>query len=439
VGAVGLTMRLEMASFAVRDIQLADQTRFADGVLTIDQAAVRELILQGGDFADVRLHVARPGEPVRIIHVMDAAEPRYKPDGGSMFPGFVGPRQTVGAGRTHRLAGMAIVSVGEPVAGESTFKREAIIDMAGPMAMGTPFGATINLVLEFKPWAKDLVADQPLAVVQNIMVGSPLAQRYDRSVRLAQLKVAAYLARTTATCAPDAEQLYELAPPDAALPRVVYLYQLWNTTIYGHPVDGILPTLMHPNEILDGAMIPAVSNDTAGYRYCTFLNQNHATIAQLYAHHGVDLDFAGTIVYPASAEDLDEKEMMAEYVVKLAKLLDVQGACSAFIGGGHPGIEYMLICQKCEQAGIKTVQIMPEAYGTPDDPGHLYVVPEAVGIVSTGRSSDSLQLPAQERVIGGDRLFGIAAGPAESFSIEMRRLYGSCTGTGYGRYTGGQY
>src|SRR5579883_298017 len=100
-----------------------------------------------GDFADVAIEVARPGEAVRLIHVVDAAEPRYKPDGPTDFPGFVGPQRTVGEGRTNRLAGLAVVSVGDAVAGEPTYWREALIDMSGPGADATVFGGTLNLVL----------------------------------------------------------------------------------------------------------------------------------------------------------------------------------------------------------------------------------------------------------------------------------------------------
>src|SRR6266542_1687527 len=58
---------------------------------------------------------------------------------------------TVGEGRTHRLAGVAVVEVGAPVPGESTVFRERIIDMAGPGAELSPFARTLNVVLELTP------------------------------------------------------------------------------------------------------------------------------------------------------------------------------------------------------------------------------------------------------------------------------------------------
>jgi hypothetical protein len=126
-------------------------------------------------------------------------------------------------------------------------------------------------------------------------------------------------------------------------------------------------------------------------------------------------------------------------VVKLAQELGAEAVLSSYAGGGHPCIEYMLIAQKCEQAGIKTVQVMPEAYGLPEDPGFVHFVPEAVAIVSTGRSTQEVELPAPERVIGGDRFFDLPGAPAGMLKVEYRYLYGCTTNTGNGILTAQQY
>ncbi|MBI4494947.1 MAG: hypothetical protein HY690_19410 [Chloroflexi bacterium] len=428
-------MRLEIASFSTRDIQFSHRTRFEQGVLYVDRDELRALALQGGDFEDVSVEIVRPGEAVRLIHVMDAVEPRYKPGTGSNFPGFVGPRKTVGEGRTHRLAGIAVTSLGEPVAGEPTYWREAIIDMAGPGAEVVPFSTMLNLVLDFKPHPKYLDPTQPEAKIRNLMVGSALAQRYNRAVRVAQLKAAAHLARTTVGMATDDLQVYELATVDASLPRVVFLFQIAEIAIYGDAIEGILPSLIHPNEILDGALINVLSNSHAGSRCATFFHQKHAIVEQLYARHGTDLNFVGAIVYPMAADDLDKKELMAEYAVKLARMLGAQGACSSLSSGGHPYMEFMLICQKCEQAGIKTVQVTAEVYGTPEDAGFVYFVPEAVAIVTTGRTTQRIELPAMPRVLGGSQFFDLPDAPGGRLDIPLRYLFGACSSTGYGPLT----
>ena len=432
-------MKLEVRTTAVRDMRLSGATRFAGGVLEIDRGELRKLILEDSAFADVTLDVVRPGDSVRIIHVMDAAEPRFKPDPGSSFPTFVGPPRTVGEGVTHRLSGVAVLTASEAVAGEPTYWREAVVDMTGPGAALTAFGATTNLVLTLRPSASFLDTSRPDATIENIMVGSSLAQRYNRSIRVAELKTAAYLARTVGEFEADQIKTYELTPAPAGLPRVVYFYQLSGATVYGEPMDGMLPTLIHPNEVLDGAIVNVRSNVHASNRTSTHANQHHGLIEELYARHGLDLDFRGVIVYPAASDDINEKELLAEYAVKLARLLGADAACASYAGGGHPAVEFMLICRKSERAGIRTVLVMPEIYGTPDDPGFVYFVPEAERIVSTGRTTQVAELPAVERVIGGDAFFDVPGPPGAGQHLLYRYLLGCGTSAGNGRLTARTY
>ena len=431
-------MKMELRSFRVRDVQFGDHTKLEDAVLHVNRDELRRVAMQGGAFADVTIKVARPNEGARTIHVIDAAEARYKLDGGSTYPGVVGPIETAGQGITHRLAGLAIVSVGEGVAGESTYWREALIDMKGPGAEASPFGSMPNLVLQFHPHQDYLRDDLPEAELENMMLGSLLAQKYHWQIRMAELKVATHLAGVTADMKPDDVDVFELSPPQSPLPRVVYFWQGY-FCIYGQPFNEMLPTLIHPNEILDGAVINIRSNAHAGHRDSTFFNVNHAIVRELYSRHGTELDFAGVIIYPMASDDLSAKERMAEYAVKLAKVLGAEGAISSYAGGGHPAVEFMLICQRCEREGIKTSLVMPEAYGTPEDPGFVYSVPEAVAITSTGRGTQKVQLPAMEKVIGGDAFFDLEASPSDSFEVPYRYIYGCMTNTGYARLTAKEY
>jgi sarcosine reductase len=433
-------MRLEMATTTVSDVRFSNHTRIVAGVVEIDREELRRLLLDGEEaFEDVSLDIVRPGESVRIIHVMDVVEPRWKPAPESTFPVLMGPPRTVGQGRTHRLEGVAVVSTSEAVAGEPTYWREAIIDMTGPGAEATPFGAIVNLVLTFTPSATYRDAGRPDAVIENIMVGSVLAQRYNRRVRVAELKAAGYLARAAAADEPDRTRIYELSRVGDGLPKVVYFYQLSGAVVYGDYLQGRLPTVIHPSEVLDGAVVNVRSNLHASGRCTTFDNQNHGIIGELYDRHGRDVDFRGVVVYPAASDDITDKEIMAEYAVKLARLLGADAALASYAGGGHPAVEFMLICRKCERAGIRTVLVMPETYGTPDDPGFVYSVPEAERIVSTGRSTQALELPPVERVIGGDAFFDLEGSPADGRSILYRYLLGCGTSAGGGRLTARQY
>jgi glycine reductase len=328
--------------------------------------------------------------------------------------------------------------VSDAVAGEPTYWREAIVDMRGPAADVTAFGGTRNLVVSFSPAPAYRDATRPDATVENIMIGSVLAQRYNLKIRAAQLQTAAYLARAAATHAPDHVRAYELTPAPG-LPRVVYFYQLSGAAVYGEEMEGMLPTLLHPNEILDGAVVNVRSNIHASNRTSTFANLHHGIVNELLDRHGRDLDFRGVIVYPAASDDIDEKELLAEYAVKLARVLGADAACASYAGGGHPAVEFMLICRKCERAGIRTTLVMPEIYGTPDDPGFVYFVPEAERIVSTGRTTQTVELPPVGRVIGGERFFDLAGRPGDAQTVPYRYLLGCGTSAGNGRLTARQY
>src|SRR5919205_1228086 len=145
-------MRLEIGTIAVDNLELDGRTALDNRTLLVDREAVRRQVLEDPHFADVQLHVARPGESIRIVHALDVSEPRWKTAGpGGVFPGFVSDPVSVGEGHTRRLAGVAVVTAGEPVPGEPTHFREQLIDMAGPGAPYSPFSQTLNLVLHFRP------------------------------------------------------------------------------------------------------------------------------------------------------------------------------------------------------------------------------------------------------------------------------------------------
>lgn len=430
-------MRLEMAAYHVKDVQWADRTAYADGILYVDQEELRDRLMADGDFARVNMEIVRPGEAVRLIHVIDVVEPRCKAAGGSSFPGLLGPVQTVGEGQTYRLAGMGIVSVSEPVAGEPTYWSEAVMDMTGPGAEVSPLGSAIALVLNLTPHPAYLQADGPEADIHNVMLGSSLAQRYNRQVRVAQLKAAAYLAQAAAATSPDEVEVYALATPNPNLPRVVYLFQV-RPLIYGERFDKLLPTLLHPNEVMDGALV-GFRKGEASSREVTYFYQNPSIITSLYARDGKDLALVGVVLFPTMTSDMDAKERVAEYTVKLLQMLNVNGVCASSGSGGNPWIEFMLCCQKCERAGIKTVLVLPESVGAPDDSGFVHYVPEAVSIVSSGRTTQHITLPPVARVIGGDRFFTLDADPTAELDIPLQYLLGCTTNLGQGRLAGKEY
>jgi glycine reductase len=120
-------MRLELANFPVHRIRLGERTAWASGILTVGTDEVRRLVLADPRLGDVELELVHPGDSVRVLRALDAVEPLHKVAGpGSSFPGFLGPPDTAGRGRTHRLAELSVVAVTEfpqPARGVHAFEE----------------------------------------------------------------------------------------------------------------------------------------------------------------------------------------------------------------------------------------------------------------------------------------------------------------------------
>src|SRR5262245_9784697 len=110
-------MRLELGTFPVREVAFGSRTQWQDGVLEINRDALLEEVRGDARITRAALELARPGESVRIWPVRDAIEPRLKVEGpGVAYPGVCGrANETVGQGRTHRLAGISVVEVSDVV------------------------------------------------------------------------------------------------------------------------------------------------------------------------------------------------------------------------------------------------------------------------------------------------------------------------------------
>src|SRR5262245_32769784 len=147
-------MRLELGTFPVRDARFGDATRWQDEVLTIDRDAVLRAVHEDPLVATASLDIARPGESVRIWPVRDVVEPRVKVSGpGVTYPGWFGRSiETVGRGRTHRLAGLGVTEVSSvnwhDAGGDFV---DEFIDRSGPWADLIPESAIINIGLVVEP------------------------------------------------------------------------------------------------------------------------------------------------------------------------------------------------------------------------------------------------------------------------------------------------
>ncbi len=406
--------RLEIAALRVREVQFGQRTNFVDGMLTLNRDEVAALVLSDARFASARVEIARPGEFARIVHCLDAIEPRIKVEGpGAVFPGFLGGPETVGRGKTVRLAGVSVLTSSrypQPFSGLLA-AREAIIDMAGPTAMYSPFSRLINIVLALSP--------QP---------GLDNAD-YDDAVRRAGLKVADYLARLAMDRVPDETAVFDFSQRDPNLPNVAYFYQVQgqgsmaDTYLYGRTIENLAPTLIHPNEVMDGALVSGVYV-YASFKNPTYLHLNNPVIWELRARHGKDLNFVGVVLNRGHNYTQMEKERSSYWAAKLAGFLEADGVILTAEGGGNSAIDMMLACKYLEQAGIKTTVM---SYENPGPDGRdfplFYTVPEADAVVSLGMAEGAARLPQVARVIGDDRLLDNETAALGPFDIGMYSNY----------------
>ncbi len=369
-------MRLELASFPAESLDL--------------EAAAARLRFDDPRLASVEIAVVRPGEPVRITHVLDAVEPRVKADEPeSTFPGALGTMKPAGEGRTHRIAGAAVLACTDfPAEERPLHEQESIVDMAGPGAGHSLVSATANVVLTFYPAAN---------------VGN---EDFEAAVREAKLRAARDLAAETIGHEPAGVETleYELGGTGAAgLPSVALLLQLsslgplYEIYLYGTDLDGFQPSLLNPLEVLDGALT-AGEYHWAGLRNPTYHFQSSALVRELLAADGERLRFAGLVACRGYNQSAKDKERAAMLAVKLAGELGADGTIVTTDAGGNSHTDTMLTVRACERAGIRAVAMVAEMGGLTDH------VPEADAIVSVGNAEELVPEWRPERVLGGDVL-----------------------------------
>ena len=402
----------------VNQVALGDRTTFAHGTLTVSDDDAQD-ILADPALAAVRLTWVSPGQSARVIKVLDAVEPRTKgPGGGGIFPGFVGPAQPQGDGEVHVLRGAAVVS-----AGYLPRAQEALVDLSGPAAPLSPFGATHNLVIEFTP-APDAPWDQ-----------------VDSALRRGGLRLAARMAEAALDTQPD--EVEELPSPSATqhdLPRVGAVTNLQtqgvfkDVFLYGRSFAASFPTLLDPGELDDGAVVsgqfghPALKNPT-------FMHQNHPVVNELRRRHGRDLYFAGVVLCPEPVDQAG-KELISAFAAKLCAAAGFDAALVTKEGGGNADADMALKMDALSDLGIEGVGLYAEMAGTDGTGPSIVVAPErATAMVSTGNYDHRLQLPAVETALGGDEFRLLQVPATAAFEVPTAVVYCALSPLGWGRVT----
>jgi hypothetical protein len=363
----------------------------------------------------VDVEVVRSGEPVRITHVLDAVEPRVRPDGRAAFP-----RQgKAGEGRTNRLEGVVVLSCLDfPAEERPLHEQESLVDMAGPGAALSPFAGDTAVVLRFRP---------------RTGLGN---EELEALARRTTLAVAEELARPTLEAEPAEVERFELGPVTGDLPAVAALVQLsdlgplYYQYLYGVPVGRAgLPRAIDPAELLDGA-VTCGEYHWAALRNPTIVFQRSALVRALYREHGRRLRFAGVVLMRGYEQSAENKRRAAEAAAEAAVALGASGVIVTTDAGGNSHTDAMLTCRACEQAGVRTTVIVAEmADPESTSPGLTDWVPEADSIVSAGNAEELVPAWTPERVLGGDTLLdGTPA--AASAPVPVRNYLAATNQTG---------
>ena len=98
-----------MGVFPIQRMTFASETRYQDGTLSTDRAALLAAIAEPRVIADLEIH-PHPGESCRLVHVLDTVAPMAKVQGRStVYPGFFGTTMLRGWSQSSRPGAAVIV------------------------------------------------------------------------------------------------------------------------------------------------------------------------------------------------------------------------------------------------------------------------------------------------------------------------------------------
>lgn len=411
-------MQLTLARHPVNEIRFGAQTRLHDTVLVVDAGELRRLVLEDEALTGVDLDIVRPGDSCRAGPIYDIVEPRAKePGSGPDFPGILGAPTTAGMGTTHVLGGSAVSILAEMSPGEGRSVTGRVLEMSGAVVS-----------------ASDYSSLQHLLIIPHTRAGLA-RQAVLKAYRLASLKVAVQIARAAVNQVPASVHSFPaigLGLEDrGGLPRVAYIGQIFSRQrrpavdepiLYGANTDGMLPVMLHPDEWLDGAVVPSLNSWFGGTE--TYFYQNHPVILELYRRHQArEINFVGTIATIAGSDHFD-RERHCRAAANLVKWnLCADGAVLTKYGGGLPHADLAETARLLEGLGIQTaVMVSDSSRDRRVESALLFNFPEVNAIVYNGGNGTEWEVPRIDRVIAATPAMAqLLVGP---MSIEASNIVG---------------
>ncbi|WXR61627.1 glycine/sarcosine/betaine reductase component B subunit [Peptostreptococcaceae bacterium AGR-M142] len=428
-------MKLELRNIEIKDIKFSSETKIENNTLFVNKEELISTLMEIDHITDVELYIAKPGDSIRITPVKDVIEPRVKIDGnGGIFPGVMNKVDTVGEGKTNVLKGMAVVTTGKIVG-----FQEGIIDMTGEGAKYTPFSKLNNLVVK---------AERDESLNQH---------QHEYAMRMVGFKTAMYLAEAGRDVEPDSIKTYETKPlfEQASeykdLPKVGYVYMLQtqgllhDTYVYGVDAKKIVPTIMYPTEIMDGAIVSG-NCVSACDKNPTYVHLNNPIIEDLYERHGKDFNFMGVIITNENVY-LADKERSSNWSAKLCEYMGLDGVIISQEGFGNPDTDLIMNCKKIEMKNIKTV-ISTDEYAGRDGGSQSLADADirANAVVTNGNANQVIKLPKMDKVIGYIEVADTIAGGFDgslkedgSIEIEIQGITGATNEIGFGHLSSKGY
>jgi len=246
-----------------------------------------------------------------------------------------------------------------------------------------------------------------------------------KAYRLAGIKVAVYLARAALEHEPATRQTFAPVGPGLGgregLPRVAYIGQIFSRQrkpavdepiLYGANTEGMLPVLLHPDEWIDGAIVPSLNSWFGGTE--TYFYQNHPVISDLYErHHARQINFVGTVATIAGADNYDRERQCHAATNLVRWSLCADGAVLTKYGGGLPHADMSETARLLENMGVKTaVMVSDMSKDRRVESALLFNVPEVNAIVYNGGNGTTYEIAKAERVIAASpALESLLAGP----------------------------
>ena len=409
-------MQLTLAVHPITDIHFGTRLSLDGTALTVDREALQSLVLDDPAVDSVTFEIVRPGESCRAGPIFDVVEPRAKADGGSDFPGIIGPPTTAGIGTTHVLAGAAVSVLAEMSPDPSRSATGRVLEMNGDATAGSAYSKLCHLL-----------------IVPQTKPGLPRSAVL-KAYRVAGIKIAVHLGRAALEQTPAATETFEPigeATDRVGLPRVVYIGQIFSRQrkpavdepiLYGTNTDGMLPVILHPDEWLDGALVPSLNSWFGGTE--TYFYQNHPVILDLYRRHQArDINFVGTVATVAGNDNVDRERQCHAAANLVQWTLRANGAVMSKYGGGLPHADLSETARLLEQSGIKTaVMVSDVSRDRRVESALLFNVPEVNAIVYNGGNGTKYEIPKAARVIAAKpELAELLTGP---MTIDANNIIG---------------